>query len=598
MAGYTRADGNDNIANGKVIDADDLDAEFDAIDAAFNSSTGHTHDGSANNGAPITKIGPGQQIQVTTTVLQPKDNNVMDLGIANTKEFKNLYLAGNADIGGTLSVTGTQTLTGNTTLNGVVNIGSDTLAEYISDTVGSMLVSNTESGISVTYQDVDNTLDIDVDDFTITLTGAVTGTGTVTNLANVSIETTATADPTLTLAGDATGSATFTNLGDATLTVAIADNSHSHTSANISDFAESVDDRVNTLMTAGSTISLTYDDNQNTLTVAHGSVTDAASNSTNSGRTYIQSLGFDSFGHVTSVTTGTETVTDTNTTYSISAVDSGDNAIIRLTDSASNTDDVTLVAGTNISITPDGDNITIASSITDTDTTYSISAVDSGDNAIIRLTAGGSGTGDDDVTLVAGTGITLTPSGDNITIASTASAGGGTNLSFNSGNGIDFSANTGTSATGASTSSELFDFYEEGTFTPAIVASSETTAPTYTYQHGKFTRIGNVVYFSLTVKLATVGSNTGYTKITGLPYSAASLGTGTGLGTTGLGAVVNILTDNLSTSVAGDTKAEVIADEIIPFEKSGSEPESYYASIPPSAWTSTTIIEVSGHYIV
>ena len=42
-----------------------------------------------------------------------------------------------------------------------------------------------------------------------------------------------TADPTLTLTGDATGSATFTNLGNATLTVAIADDSHNHTLANI-----------------------------------------------------------------------------------------------------------------------------------------------------------------------------------------------------------------------------------------------------------------------------------------------------------------------------------------------------------------------------
>jgi len=52
---------------------------------------------------------------------------------------------------------------------------------------------------------------------------------------------------------------------------------------------------------------------------------------------------------------------DTNTTYTVSAVDSGDNAIIRLTGSDSSTDDITLVAGSNITITPSGDNITIAS---------------------------------------------------------------------------------------------------------------------------------------------------------------------------------------------------------------------------------------------
>ena len=58
-------------------------------------------------------------------------------------------------------------------------------------------------------------------DPTITLTGAVTGSGTMTNLGNVSITTTNTADPTITLAGDLTGSATLTNLGDATLTADI-----------------------------------------------------------------------------------------------------------------------------------------------------------------------------------------------------------------------------------------------------------------------------------------------------------------------------------------------------------------------------------------
>ena len=91
------------------------------------------------------------------------------------------------------------------------------------------------------------------------------------------------------------------------------------------------------------------------------------------------------------------------------------------------------------------------------DTTYSISAVDSGDNAIFRLTAGGSGSGNDDITFVAGTGITITPSGDNITIANsstntdtfrTVTAGGNTlgateTLAFTEGSNISISESGG-----------------------------------------------------------------------------------------------------------------------------------------------------------
>jgi hypothetical protein len=57
--------------------------------------------------------------------------------------------------------------------------------------------------------------------------------------------------------------------------------------------------------------------------------------------------------------------------------------------------------------------------VTQTDTTYSQAFVDSSADAILRLTAGGSGSGNDDLKFVAGSNITLTPSGDNLTISST-----------------------------------------------------------------------------------------------------------------------------------------------------------------------------------
>ena len=53
--GYVRNDTSGNIANGKVIDATDLDGEFDAIVTAF-STSGHTHDGTTAEGGKVTKL--------------------------------------------------------------------------------------------------------------------------------------------------------------------------------------------------------------------------------------------------------------------------------------------------------------------------------------------------------------------------------------------------------------------------------------------------------------------------------------------------------------------------------------------------------------
>lgn len=92
MAGYTRNDTSNNIATGNIINASDLDGEFDAIVAAFHASTGHVHDGTAANGAPITKVGPAQEYVGNGTSFSPKTTATYDLGTTSLR-WNNAYIA-------------------------------------------------------------------------------------------------------------------------------------------------------------------------------------------------------------------------------------------------------------------------------------------------------------------------------------------------------------------------------------------------------------------------------------------------------------------------------------------------------------------------
>lgn len=76
--------------------------------------------------------------------------------------------------------------------------------ENVQDIAGAMFSSNTESGITATYQDADGTIDLNVNDPTISLTGDVTGSATMTNLGNVSIAATVAANS-VALGTDTTG---------------------------------------------------------------------------------------------------------------------------------------------------------------------------------------------------------------------------------------------------------------------------------------------------------------------------------------------------------------------------------------------------------
>ena len=97
MAGYVRNDVTDQIANGNTVDAVPLDGEFDAVQAAFAAVGGHRHNGSVGEGAPITVIGPAQDVVASANSLTPKTDNAIDLG-SSSFEWKDLYIDGIANI--------------------------------------------------------------------------------------------------------------------------------------------------------------------------------------------------------------------------------------------------------------------------------------------------------------------------------------------------------------------------------------------------------------------------------------------------------------------------------------------------------------------
>jgi hypothetical protein len=89
-----------------------------------------------------------------------------------------------------------------------------------------------------------------------------------------------------------------------------------------------------------------------------------------------------------------------------------------------------------------------------------------------------------------------------------------------SGKGIDFSITSHP----AGMTSELLADYEEGTFTPAWTGSGGDPTVTYIVQTGQYTKVGNVVYFNLSLISSAQSGGSGDLGISGLPYSPSRVG--------------------------------------------------------------------------
>ena len=180
MAGYTRQ-ATANIATGSVIDADDFNDEYNQIQSAFNASTGHTHDGTAAEGAPIEKVGPSQDLVITASQVRPKTTNALDLG-TSALQFKDGHFDGTLKTD-TLTVDENATIAGNLTVSGTLSTagGGITNTARAALSAGTGISYNNASGVITCT--VDTPAEVGLSNLSNNgnnLSGSFTATGNIT----------------------------------------------------------------------------------------------------------------------------------------------------------------------------------------------------------------------------------------------------------------------------------------------------------------------------------------------------------------------------------------------------------------------------------
>ena len=238
---------------------------------------------------------------------------VSDLNSASgAGTMSSFTIAGDSGSNQVVADANTLTLTGgsgiDTSVGGTDEVTIALNTEAVQDIVGAMFSGNTESNITVTYEDSDGTIDL-----------AVTGGGSVSEAFKtiaVSGQNNVVADSATDTLTFAAGSNITLTTNDSTDTITIAS-----TDTNTQLTQEQVEDFVNGVIVAGANITKTYDDAAGTLTIA---ATGGAANA-----------------------------------FSTLAVSGQSNVVA---DAA--TDTLTLVAGTGMTLTTDAsaDSITFASS--------------------------------------------------------------------------------------------------------------------------------------------------------------------------------------------------------------------------------------------
>ena len=174
-----------NTETNIVVTYDDSDntLDFSVVNITGNAATatalqnartigGVSFDGTANIDLPGVNTAGNQNTSGTAANLSGTPN--ITVGIVTAAS---LDISGNADIDGTLEAD-------------AITVDGTALDEFIADTIGAMVGSNTETGITVTYDDSDNTLDFVIGTLNQDTTGTAALATEITVTANNSTDET------------------------------------------------------------------------------------------------------------------------------------------------------------------------------------------------------------------------------------------------------------------------------------------------------------------------------------------------------------------------------------------------------------------------
>ena len=242
MAGYSARQA--SYTTGDTITAAHSNDEFNQLLAAFNATTGHTHDGTAGEGGPVGSIRDAdslnkvlvdstnnhlefyievssssvQQFRVQDGAIVPITDNDIDLGTSSL-EFKDLFIDGTANID-TLSLDGTAVTATGTEINlidGGATVGTTAVVDgdgIIHNDGGTMRVTSAatfktyfQEGISTAYDDLstgDAAVNIATSAGDITIDAQGSDTDIILKGTDGGADTTF-----LTIDGSAAGKATF-----------------------------------------------------------------------------------------------------------------------------------------------------------------------------------------------------------------------------------------------------------------------------------------------------------------------------------------------------------------------------------------------------